>query len=97
MSTNIKKQTNKRLTNIGTQRRQSDVATFCCGKCNKLRFLRDEGWGTVRVSGVHKTCDPHRARQAVRLARPSWGQRAYNETCEELHRRHAQGRIAFAY
>ena len=24
---------------------------------------------------MHKTCDPHRARQAVRLARPSWGQR----------------------
>src|SRR5438093_6280993 len=73
MSTTVKKLTNKRLTNIGTQRRQADVATFCCGKCNKLRFLRDEGWGTVRVSGVHKTCDPHRARQAVRLARPSGG------------------------
>src|SRR2546425_572040 len=97
MSNSVKKLTNKKRTNIERGGGSKQISRlFCCGKCNKPPFLL--GRVRVRVSGVHKTCDPRGgAAGCAAGAVLSRGQIAYNETCEELHRRHAQGRVALAY
>src|SRR2546426_10591333 len=97
MSNSVKKLTNKKRTNIerggGSK---ADLATFLLRKMQQTTLSSGKGTG----KGLRSAQD----------LRPSWGapgcaagavlsrgQIAYNETCEELHRRHAQGRVALAY
>ena len=91
-----KKLTNKKLTNIGRGAAPSRPRDFLLRKMQQTTLSSGKGTGKG-----------HRSAQDLR---PSWGaagcaagavlsrgQIAYNETCEELHRKHAQGRVALAY
>src|SRR5436309_3647389 len=96
MSTTVKKLTNKRLTNIGYATAPSRSRDFLLRKMQQTTFPPGEG---RHSRGLRSAQDLRPSSGAAGCAAGAalLGAEGYNETCEELHRRHAQGRIAFAY